>query len=394
MKYPPAAVVHLNVTGFPGAVCIARDRSLADTVFVVGGGGSRALVRDVSPRARQEGLEPGMNLGAALRRVRNLTVIPPDPASWAAAGEAMEKIARRYAPVVENDSGGHLYLDLAGTTLLFGPPEDCAARIRGEIAAALNIDPTVAVAGNKLTAKVATRTLRPAGFALVRRGDEAAFLAPQDLRLLPGIGPALARLLAGAGIRDIGSLAALDDDEARILLGRRGGELLNAARGIDEEPVQGGSPAERGVRRRLTFNADVLDAQVLRGALMALTEDAGMELRRRRFGARRLDLAIGYADGGYRRAGEGLRRAAALDGELFAPAERCLIRAADRRLRVQSLDLALGELTPDPREQDLFDVEKIGKQAELQSGLDDLRRRFGSAAPLRGTALLARNFRA
>jgi len=394
MKSPPAAVVHLNVTGFPGAVCIARDPSLADTVFVVGDGGPRALVLDVSPRARQEGLVPGMRLSAALRRVRNLAVIPPDPASWTAVNEAMERIARRYAPVVENDSGGHLYLDLAGTSLLFGPPEDSAARIRGEISAALNIDPAVAVAGNKLTAKVATRTLRPVGFALVRRGDEAAFLAPQDLRLLPGIGPSLAKLLAGAGIRDIGSLAALDDDEARILLGHRGGELLNAARGIDVEPVQDASPAERGIRRRLTFNADVLDAQVLRGALMALTEDAGMELRRRRFGARRLELAVGYADGGRRAAGERLRRAAVRDGELFAAAERCLIRASNRRLRVQGLDLTLADLAPDPRERDLFDAEGGGKQAGLQGGLDDLRRRFGSAAPLRGTALLARDFRA
>jgi len=391
---PAAAVVHLNVTGFPGAVCMARDRSLADTVFVIGGGTAQALVLDVSPRARQEGLEPGMNLSAALRRVRNLAVIPPDPVSCAAANEAMERIARRYAPTVENDAGGHLYLDLAGTSLLFGPPEDCASRIRGEIVAALNIDPTVAVAGNKLTAKVATRTLRPSGFALVRRGDEAAFLAPQDLRLLPGIGPSLARLLNSAGIRDIGTLAAMSDDEARVLLGRRSRELLNAARGIDEEPVYSESLAERSIRRTLTFNEDVLDRPVLRGGLIALTEAAGLELRRRRFGTRQLALTVGYADGQRRGAAERLRRAAALDVELFAVADRCLARAADRRLRVRRLDLILGGLSPDAGEQDLFDVGGTVRQSRLQSGLDELRRRFGPTVLLRGTALLAQDFRA
>lgn len=384
-----AAVAHLNIIGFAQAVAAAADRSLADRPFVVAVPGPRAAVLDVSPRARQEGLAPGMSLATAEHLVRGLAVAIPDEVAQRRASEGLKRIAGRYAPLVEDAGGGHLYLDLAGTGRLFGPPERSALRIRREARAELGLDPAVALAANKLTAKVLTRMLLPSGFAVLRRGDEAAFLAGQDLRLLPGIGPALFRLLDAAGVRTIGALAALSDAEARLLLGRRASVLRDAARGLDRDAVVLGGPEGRTIRRSWELSADTTELDALRGALMVLVEDGGMELRRCRLCAGRLELSARYADGRRDYRAEKAHWPLVLDRDLIPVAESCLAVLLERRIRLRSLHLVLSDLAPDRRGRDLFSPESGDAQERLQRVLDGTRRRYGKNALLRGTSLLA-----
>jgi len=392
----PSSVVHLNVIDFAACVAAVRDGSLADKAFVIAGassivggaGGGRALVLGLSRRAREEGLEAGMALAEAQRRVRGLLVVAPDAKAGAWASEAMEKAAARYAPLVQNDSGGHLYLDLAGTGRLFGPHIDCAVRIRREIVEAIGIEPTVAVARNKLVAKVATRSIRPSGIACIREGEEASFLAPQSALLLPGMGPSIARLLSVTGIGAIGELAALSDEEALSIFGRRGLALRDAALGLDESPVASGNLSERMVRRSLEFEEDMLEAPLVRAALISLIEDAGLELRASLLAAQRLRLAMRYADGAWGRAEERPRASLVLDAELIAAADRAFARAATRRVRIRAMALELADLVPARREPDLFIPEGPSRLERLQKAVDASRGRFGAAALTRASAVV------
>ncbi len=385
-----ASVVHLNVVDFQASIAAAKDRSLADKAFVVSGSAAaRAVVLDVSRRAREEGLRQGMPLDAARRRVRDLLVLPADPLACGLADAAMERIAARYAPIVQNDSGGHFYLDLAGTSRLFGPYIDSAVRIRNEIRESLGFEPAAAVASNRLVAKVATRSIRPAGIACIREGDEASFLASQDAALLPGVGPAVSRVLSVAGLREIGALAALSDAEARSLFGARGVALRDAALGIDRSPVENGGLEERTVRRRLDFASDVMEWSVVRGALVALVEDAALELRRSLLAAGRVGVAVVYSDGVRKEAAERSKTPLLLDAELIGAAEKAYVRAADRRVRVRSLALLLSALAPAVREPDLFVPEGPSRLEKLQGSVDALRGRFGVASVTRAVALAA-----
>lgn len=385
-----ASVVHLNAVEFQASIAVAKDRSLTDRPFVVSGATTaRAVVLDVSRRARDEGLHQGMPLEAALRRVRGLLVLPPDPLACELASAAMERIAGRYAPVVQNDSGGHFYLDLAGTSRLFGPFIDSAVRIRNEIRESLGFAPAAAVASNRLVAKVATRSIRPAGIACIREGDEAAFLASQDAALLPGVGPEVSRVLSVAGLREIGALASLSDAEARSLFGVRGIALRDAALGIDSTPVEKGGLAERSVRRRLDFAVDAMEWTVVRGALVALVEDAALDMRRSLLAAGRIVVSLVYSDGVRKEAAERPRAPLLVDAELIAAAERACVRAGDRRVRVRSIALVLSGLVPAVREPDLFIPEGPTRLEKLQGAVDALRGRYGVASVTRAVALAA-----
>ncbi|MFQ3547465.1 MAG: DNA polymerase [Termitinemataceae bacterium] len=399
----PASVVHINVIGFASAVVIAKNPSLKDVPFVVAEPRSnKVLLLDVSPRAREAGLENGMALSDALQKCPQLQVLRPDRAAEAKVHQTMVAVARRYSPVVEHDASGHLYLDLAGTSRLFGPPQDTALRIRLSLMEQLYLDPAVAVAPNKLTAKVVTRTLRPTGFAAIRTGEAADFMANQEITLLPGIGPSLNKMLRTAGIETIGDLAALDDSTARALLGRQYLAIRQAAQGLDPEPVYDRGITEHYIERKLQFQEPILEWDVLRGALMALSEEVGMALRLRRFKTQFLQLTVVYADSigrdhSYSTYTHRLPAAVSLDFPLYEQAELCLRQALGRRVRLRGIGLRASMLCRDRGEQDLFVPEGgLGEQSlqakKLQEALDKSRKRFGSTAILRGTTLLAQQY--
>ncbi len=384
-----SSVVHVNVIGFMAAVSAAKDSSLRDRAFVIGReGAARSLVLDSSRRAVEEGVRPGMPLSESLRRFPGLLVVPPNPAIYGEANALMERLSARYAPVVQNDSGGHLYLDLGGTRSLFGPYIDTAVRIKNEITEALTFEPAVVLASNRLVAKVGTRSIRPAGLAAVREGEEAAFLGPQDVCLLPGVGPKILRILLAVGFHEIGELAAVDDGESLALFGPFGRSLTEAARGIDDTSVAPGGLAERSIVRKREFEADVLDGFAVRGALISLAESAGLELRRFSLSTSRIFLSVSYTDGAISRASETAPIPCVHDRELIASFDRLIGKAHVRRVRVRGLELELRGLAPASAQLDLFSPDGRSRIELIQNAVDRSRMRFGAGAVTRGSALV------
>jgi DNA polymerase-4 len=382
-----ASVVHVNVIGFMSSVESLADPELDRKAFVVAHErASRALVLDASRNALKEGVEPGMSLHAARQRLRGLVVVEPSFERYREANLCIEKICARYAPLLENDSGGHFYLDIRGTGRLFGEYLGTAARVRNEIARSVGVEPAVALAANKLVAKVGTRSLRPDGLALVREGDERAFLAPQDIQLLPGVGPKIQRLLRAVGIREIGELAAVDDAEIRALFGSEGVVLRDGARGLDPAPVADGRLAERSIVEETRFESDLIDAFDIRAGLLALVARAGLRLRREALESFRAALDVDYTDGVRSSANLASRSPLSGEHELRLAADGLLAAAHLRRVRVRSLRFSLAALSSAGAQLDLFAPPEPDKAERLQRAVDAARNRFGADALRLGAA--------
>jgi len=399
---PGASIIHLNVVSFMAAVEVLRDPDLRGLPFAVGiPGAARGRILDVSRIALREGVAPGMTIAEAERRLPGLCLVRPSPDAYSRANREMEAICARYAPLLENSGGGHFFLDLHGTSRLFGAYIDQAVHIRREISEGVGLDATTALAGNKLVAKVGTRSLRPDGFVAVREGDEEAFLRHQDVRFLPGVGPSIGRILSATGICEIGELAAFSDAEITGLFGRRGPELRESALGIDGSKVEQGDLTRRSIASRLRFDNDVLDEASILAALVTLVEGCGLELRRSRLQCRVVAVELGYSDNVAGRGASRLPRPVALDDELLAAARMALSRAHGRRVRVASLALAFGALEPASLQLDLFVPDPACREAfrnrescngsarldRLQAAVDAARERFGLKAVTRCAAL-------
>ena len=383
------SIVHLNIVGFKAAVAAVKDKGLHVHPFVIAGAsGGRSLALDCSPEAIKEGITPGMAIAVAQRRVKDLSILSPDIPAYETMNKELERVVSLYAPVWENDKAGNLYLDITGTSRIFGPPADCSSRILQEIMDHTEIRPVAAVSSNKLVSKVATRTIRPKGLIQVNAGTEAEFLSHQDIRLLPGMGQGLLRTVAVTGIKEIGEIASLSVNEALSIFGKKGLLLRNMAQGIDGSRVEE-RKGERRISQQADFNEDVIKETAIRGAIETLAEHGGLLMRREKLGTTIICMAIVYADGVRTEGQEKAHRPWVLDYDIMETAERIFRKVANRRLRVRSIGLSLEGLTPLGYEPDLFELEIENKNRKLQEAIDKIQNRYGAEKIARGMVLAA-----
>jgi DNA polymerase-4 len=160
------------------------------------------------------------------------------------------------------------------------------------------------------------------------------------------------------------------------------------AQGIDGSPVEERS-GERSITQQADFSEDVIDDMAIRGAMEALAEHGGLEMRRDKLGATMVKLVVVYADGVKAEGSEKGKRLYVLDRDIAAAADRIYRKAAVRRIRVQSVGLSLERLIPLGYEPDLFVPETEKKDKRLQEAVDKIQGRYGTGAVMRGLALAA-----
>jgi len=357
--------------------------------FVIAGTvGGRALALDCSKEAVKEGITPGMALNTAEKIVKDLIVVPPDYPAYTAMNKELEQVVSMYAPAWENDYSGNLYLDITGTTGLFGCPADCSSKILREISKHTDLKPAAAVSCNKLVSKVATRTIRPSGLIQIQQGIEADFLCHQDIRLLPGMGRGLLKTAAVTGIKEIGEIAALSVNQAAALFGKHGAALRNMAQGIDNSRVSQGN-AERRINAQVDFEEDVIDLSMIKGAIEALAEHCGFTMRRDKLGATIVRLVIVYSDGVIVEKIEKVKRLCVLDKDISANGVLIYKNIVSRRIRIRSVGLSLEGLTHLSYEPDLFDLESETENRRIQEAVDKIQNKYGEGKITKGLVLAA-----
>ncbi|MCE5257049.1 MAG: hypothetical protein LLF89_09430 [Spirochaetaceae bacterium] len=379
-------ILHINAVGLAAAIEASLDHSLRDRPFVIANEAlPRATVLDISPRAYREGLRRGMNLSAARGICPSLRVKNPRPEFYRKTENRIWEITMGYSPLVERAGSGHLFIDLAGTSRLFGAPEDAVQKLRLDIIENTGLSPSLALTSNKTVSKVATRVFRPSGFVALSTNEETTLIRRQPVQLLPGVGPVLMGRLTLLDIEEIGQLADLSAGDARAI-GPHGPELVTRARGIDTSPVDPEPVARRALHGRIVFDPDTADSDIIRLRLGALVAELAFKLRKTGVGAHKAAITLSYTDGTQH---SGTARSGSLrvrDDEILALAMGALGHARVRRVRIRRLALELSEIGAAGPEFDLF--EPGGPRlARLQTALDTVHGRFGFAALLPCSAL-------
>ncbi|WP_331731256.1 hypothetical protein [Kitasatospora sp. NBC_01300] len=202
-------------------------------------------------------------------------------------------------PVIQALPPDAVLLQLAGAVKYFGQsPAELADLLQTRLAARFGLVSTGGLGASRLYATIAADTARPGTIQVLPEDPVTAraFLHDQDVRLLPGVGPALERKLRRYGIDTIGELATVPVATVQRIAGAATGRLLaERATGTDRRTITpAGPPATITSTRR--FNRDVLDPDEIRRDLLALALDLGARLRTAGQGARTVELQVTYAD--------------------------------------------------------------------------------------------------
>ena len=209
-------VAHVDLDAFFAAVEELDDPSLRAKPLVVGGNPhGRGVVATANYAARRFGIHSAMSCAEALRRCPHAVFLRPRHSHYGEVSRSVWGAIREVAPVVERTGIDEGYLDLTDQARDFLAARALAEAIQTAVRGTTRLTCSLGVASCKVVAKIASDRRKPGGITVVPAGREAAFLAPLDVRKLPGVGPRAEARLRPAGVETIGALAALDDADLR-----------------------------------------------------------------------------------------------------------------------------------------------------------------------------------
>jgi DNA polymerase-4 len=202
------AVAHVDCDAFYASV-EKRDRPELQSRPVVVGGGTRGVVTAACYIARIYGVKSAMPMFKALKACPDAVVIKPDFSKYTAASRQVRALMNALTPLTQPLSIDEAVLDLSGTEVLHGAaPAVVLAGLAGAVEKQVGITVSIGLAANRLMAKIAASRGKPRGFTVIDAEEAASLLAPESVRLLPGVGAALARKLETIGITRLGTVAS------------------------------------------------------------------------------------------------------------------------------------------------------------------------------------------
>jgi DNA polymerase IV len=272
-------VAHLDLDAFFAAVEELEDPTLRKKPLVVGGDPhGRGVVATANYAARRFGIHSAMSCAEAIRRCPHAVFLRPRHRLYREYSRAVWHTVREVVPTVERTGLDEGYLDVGEVAPDFGRARAVAEAVQAAVRGATSLTCALGVASCKVVAKIASDRRKPGGLTVVPAGREAAFLAPFDVRRLPGVGPRSEEKLRRAGVETIGALAALPDEQLRRLLpGKLGPLLRDRARGIDPRPLELSSETV-SVSAEETFERDIEDVERLQEELRRLSQQVAERL--------------------------------------------------------------------------------------------------------------------
>jgi DNA polymerase-4 len=326
-------VAHVDLDAFFAAAEELDDPSLARRPLVVGGDPhGRGVVATANYVARRFGIHSAMSCAEALRRCPTAVFVRPRHARYRELSREVWATIRELAPVVEQTGMDEGYLDLTEEADDFLGARALGEAIQTAVRGTTRLTCSLGISSCKVVAKIASDRRKPGGITVVPAGREAAFLAPLDIRKLPGVGPRGEERLRAAGVETIGALAALADDELALLApGKVGLELRDRARGIDRRRVHAVSEPPVSISHEETFDRDVADRARLHDELRPMAESIARQLRERGLYARTVTTKLRYGDFTTRTRSSTLQQPIDEPAQIHALACELLDRALDQR---------------------------------------------------------------
>ncbi len=352
--------------------------------MIVGGG----VVLAASYEAKAFGVASAMGGRQARRLCPHAIVVPPRIEAYSDASKAVFEIFDDTTPLVEGLSVDEAFLDARGMRRISGSPLEIAARLRARVREQVGLPITVGIARTKFLAKVASGVAKPDGLLMVPPDAELEFLHPLPVERLWGVGRVTAAKLHARGITTVRQVAELGETALVSMLGRGSGRHLHAlAHNRDPRRVRTGQRRRSiGSQRALGWRPGGKTPRELDATLVAIVDRLGRRLRAARRVCRTVMLRLRFEDSSRATRSYTLNEATAHTQTILVTARGLLADAMPliERQGITLLGLTLGNLENDDAVQLALPLDR---RRAIDSTIDDVRDRFGSAAITRAVLL-------
>ena len=376
---------HVDMDAFFVSVEELYDPSLRGRPVVVGGRpNQRGVVAAASYAARKFGVHSAMPLREAARLCPQAVFLEGHPERYRECSAAVRSVLLQFTPAVEMASIDEAYLDMTGTARLHGPAMKAADTLHQTMKRETKLNCSVGIASSRVVAKVASDQAKPNGLLHVLPGLEANFLAPLEVRRLPGVGNVTAERLRECGVHTIGDLANLTEAALGQKIGEGLAALIEKAQGHDaggwyDEEV-GANSGPKSISHEHTFNRDERDAAALGSMLARLTEMVCRRLREHRLCARKVGLKLRYSDFTTITRGRTLHRPTQLDAEVLELVRGLFEANWQQGRAIRLLGVETSALEPGDAQMELLAGDQEQRRRQAMEAVDALRDRYGESA--------------
>ena len=378
-------ICHLDMDAFFVSVEEIFDPTLKGKPVVVGGqANQRGVVSAASYAARKFGVHSAMPLRTAASLCPQAIFVDGHMERYREYSHKVSAVLKHFSPLVDMASIDEAYLDLTGTARLLGPPLRAAHTLHEAIREATSLRCSLGLASSRLVAKISSDQAKPNGLLYIVPGAEATFLAPLDVRKVPGVGKKTEESLHKIGIRRVGDLAALDEKFLAERFGRWGLALAGKAQGFDaggwfDTPI-GANEDPKSISHEHTFNEDTAKRDQLETSLLKLSEMVAKRLREHHLYSRTVSLKLRDEDFYTVTRAATLDHATQLDREIATAVIDLFRKAWDGKKPIRLLGVHAGSLQPAEGQMSLLEEEKTARLREAFRSVDHIRNKFGDAA--------------
>ena len=354
------------------------------------GGMKRGIIASASYEARRLGVYTPMPTARALKICPHLIVLPGDWEKYEHFSRLMFSLVHDYTPVVEVGSIDEGYGDLSGVTRWTA--REAAERLRQNIRAHLRLSVSQGLGANKLVASVASKLRKPDNFLEVPAGTEREFLAPLEVKWLPGVGAKMERVFQAAGLHRIDQVAAATPESLELIAGSSAAQLCEFARGIDDRPIVTERADAQSYGKQETFDEDTTDEEFVRRVLRGMADALMIRVRTDGKMIRCVEVRLRYNDMEQSRRSESLDEPTDLETDVYGLIDRLAKRAWDRRVSLRLVGLKLSRVYDGGGwHQAGLDLPGTGYDREIRRELarvmDEARVKYGGGSLVRGHQL-------
>jgi DNA polymerase-4 len=378
-------IFHVDMDAFFVSVEELFKPELKGKAVVVGGPkDARGVVAAASYEARKFGVHSAMPLRTAAKLCPHAIFVNGHPDRYREYSEKAHHVLTSFSPLVEMASIDEAYLDMTGTERLHGPPLRAAHALHQKMKVETQLNCSVGLGSSRLIAKVSSAQAKPNGVLWIVPGQEAKFLAPLNVREIPGVGKVTEKNLHSLGIRKVGDLARYDEGFLEERFGKWGLAMAGKARGEDAggwfDSTVGTDTDAKSISHEHTYNEDTADQEQIESTLMRLTEMVARRLREAGVHARTIQLKLRYKDFTTITRAHSLAVPTQLDTEIFEQIKMLFHKNWRKGQYVRLLGVQTSSFEEETQQGDLLEGDRRRRWQKALSAADRLRDKFGESS--------------
>ena len=344
--------------------------------------------------AKKYGIVTGEPVVNALRKCPDLMMAPPNHKMYQEYSARLMAFLKNYTPDIEQVSVDECYMDFTGIAHRYASPVAAAFEIKDAVYREFGFTVNIGISTNHLLAKMASDFEKPNKVHTVFPEEIQVKMWPLPVSELYMAGRSSVEVLHKLEIRTIGELAKADPELLELHLKSHGRTLWEFANGINGGKVIREHVENKGIGNSTTLPKDATTEEEAKKVLLGLSETVGGRLRKEGVKAQMVSVEIKYHTFQSVSHQRQLARKTNTDMMLYETACE-LFRELWNGEPIRLLGIRTSKLADEtePEQMSIFDfqsemeqeVTKNEKQEKLDKALDQIRKKFGEDAIVRGS---------